>query len=235
VDGVGQSLFALQTGINALLAILTRFGAGGATKSITVMNDALGDAACASAMFAGNPGAILASCLSPNDMLQDFGSAGLLLAPLAAAGGLADFFASEFQGLHDIWTSEDQYTILLRRQSAVPVLGQPAGTFTHGQGFGDVRPTTVFNGGDPTGLVTGITWSSWGSSTATGQGTSDYVGPGQYVATGTQETVTIVAFDLGTCDGKLMYQAVEWYFPQHGQRFNPSQYENVCTGSYVGE
>lgn len=212
MDGVGQSLFALQTGINALLAILTRFGAGGATKSITVMNDALGDAACASAMFAGNPGAILASCLSPNDMLQDFGSAG-----------------------HDIWTSEDQYTILLRRQSAVPVLGQPAGTFTHGQGFGDVRPTTVFNGGDPTGLVTGITWSSWGSSTATGQGTSDYVGPGQYVATGTQETVTIVAFDLGTCDGKLMYQAVEWYFPQHGQRFNPSQYENVCTGSYVGE
>jgi hypothetical protein len=47
--------------------------------------------------------------------------------------------------------------------------------------------------------------------------------------------VTIVAFDLGTCGGTLMYQAVEGYFPQHGQNFNPSQYEDICAGSYVGE
>jgi hypothetical protein len=185
VDGFGQSLFALQTGINTLLAILTRFGAGGASKAITVMNNALGAGACADAMVAGNPGSILASCLSPKDMIDYFGTAGLLLAPLAAAGGLADFFASEFQGLHDIWTNEDQYTILMQRQIAVPVLGQPAGDFgVDSRGFGEVRPATVFNGGDPTGLVTGITWSSWGGSTATGTGTSDYVGPGQYVATG---------------------------------------------------
>jgi hypothetical protein len=38
---------------------------------------------------------------------------------------------------------------------------------------------------------------------------------------------------LGMCDGKLMYQAVEWYFPGEGQSFNAKQYENVCTGSYV--
>ena len=43
----------------------------------------------------------------------------------------------------------------------------------------------------------------------------------------------MVAFNLGTCDGKLMYQAVEWYFPGEGQSFNASQYENICTGSYV--
>jgi hypothetical protein len=236
VDGFGQSLFALQTGINALLAILTRFGASGASRSVTVMTDALGDAACADAMHSGNPGSILASCLSPKEMIDYFGTAGLLLAPLAAAGGLADFFASEFQGLHDIWTHEDQYTIVVQRQAAAPVLGQPVGTFTNNsQGFGEVRPATVFNGGDPTGLVTHITWSSWGDSTATGTGTSDYVGPGQSVATGTQEAVTIAAFHLGTCDGKLMYQAVEWYFPQHGQNFDPSRYEDICTGTYVGE
>jgi hypothetical protein len=234
-DGFGQSLFALQTGINALLAILTRFGAGGASKDVTAMNNALGNAACADAMVGGNPGSILASCLSPKDMLEDFGTAGLLLAPLAAAGGLADFFASEFQGLHDILTGQDQYTIIVRRQAAVPILGQLTGVFAHGQGFGEVQPATVFNGGDPTGLVTGITWSSWGSSTATGTGTSDYVGPHHYVATGKQEKVTIVAFDLGTCGGKLMYQAVEWYFPQHGQSFNPSQYEDICNGTYIGQ
>jgi hypothetical protein len=124
--------------------------------------------------------------------------------------------------------------LLVRPQASIPVLGQLAGTFAHGQGFGQVRPATVFNGGDPTGLVTGMTWSSWGGSTATGTGTSDYVGPGQSVATGTQEPVTIVAFKLGTCDGKLMYQAVEWYFPQHNQAFTANRYENICNGTYVG-
>ena len=42
----------------------------------------------------------------------------------------------------------------------------------------------------------------------------------------------MVAFHLGTCDGKLMYEAVEWYFPGRAV-FNPAQYENICTGSYV--
>lgn len=117
----------------------------------------------------------------------------------------------------------------------VPTLGQPAGVFSQGSvGFGQVRPSEVFNGGDPTGMVSTITWNSWGGSQATGVGQSDYVGPNQSVAQGTQESVTIVAFDLGTCSGKYMYQAVEWYFPQHGQSFDPSVYEDICTGSYVG-
>jgi len=120
--------------------------------------------------------------------------------------------------------------------TAVPTLGQPAGVFAHGSsGFGQVKPSKIFNGGDPTGLVTDVTWSSWGGAQATGSGTSDYVGPNQSVAQGTEETVTVVAFNLGTCDGKLMYQAVEWYFPQHGQAFNPNQYENICTGTYAGQ
>jgi hypothetical protein len=88
-------------------------------------------------------------------------------------------------------------------------------------------------GGDPTGLVTYVVWTSWGSSRAVATGVSDYVGPGQSVAGGTEETATVVAFDLGTCDGKLMYQAVEWCFPQHGQTFDAGQYEDICTGSYV--
>jgi len=117
--------------------------------------------------------------------------------------------------------------------AAVPTLGRPAGVFAHGEGFGRVRPPRIFNGGDPTGLVSHVTWKSWGGATATGTGRSDYVGPSQSVATGTEEPVTVVAFRRGTCHGKLMYQAVEWYFPQHGQRFNPHRYENICTGGYV--
>jgi pyruvate/2-oxoglutarate dehydrogenase complex dihydrolipoamide acyltransferase (E2) component len=118
--------------------------------------------------------------------------------------------------------------------AAVPVLGRLAGVFAHGSGFGSVRPARVFNGGDPTGLVSGITWASWGAASATGAGTSEWVGPGQSVASGRAEPVTIVAFDLGPCDGVPMYRAVEWYFPQHGQSFSPARYEDVCTGSYAG-
>jgi len=118
--------------------------------------------------------------------------------------------------------------------SGTPTLGQLAGDFAHGQGFGQVKPSEIFNGGDPTGLVTHIAWSSWGGSQATATGTAEYVGPNQSVAQGTEESATVVAFDLGTCDGKYMYQAVEWYFPQHNQAFSASTYENVCTGSYVG-
>jgi hypothetical protein len=119
--------------------------------------------------------------------------------------------------------------------AGVPTLGQLAGAFAHGDGFGQVKPSRIFNGGDPTGLVTGVVWSSWGGAQATATGTSDYVGPNQAVLDGTEETATVVAFDLGTCDGKLMYQAVEWYFPQHGQSFSPTTYEDICTGSYVGQ
>lgn len=114
-----------------------------------------------------------------------------------------------------------------------PTLGQLAGLFAHGAGFGHVKPARIFNGGDPTGLVTHIVWGSWGGTHAAATGTSEYVGPGQTVATGTEETASIVAFNLGTCDGRLMYRAVEWYFPEHGQAFDPDRYENICSGAYV--
>lgn len=117
--------------------------------------------------------------------------------------------------------------------AAVPTLGRPAGVFAHGQGFGQVRPAKIFNGGDPTGLVTHVVWRSWGGARAVATGISDYVGPNQTVAGGREEAATVVAFKLGMCNGRLMYQAVEWYFPQHGQAFDARRYEDICTGIYV--
>jgi len=107
------------------------------------------------------------------------------------------------------------------------------GAFFDGKGFGLVKPSTVFNGGDPTGLVTDVVWKTWGGATAVGSGVSDWVGPNHTVAGGTEEPVTIVAFRLGVCDGKTMYQAVEWFYPQHGMTFDPNQYEDICKGTYV--
>jgi hypothetical protein len=114
-----------------------------------------------------------------------------------------------------------------------PTLGRLAGVFSRGAGFGQVRPARIFNGGDPTGLVTRITWSSWGGGKATGTGTSVYVAPGQSNAQGRLQSATVVAFRLGSCHGTVMYRAVEWYFPQHGQKFSASHYEDICAGSYA--
>lgn len=83
-----------------------------------------------------------------------------------------------------------------------PTLGVAGAFAPNGVGFGQVRPTEISLGGDPTGILTDISWQSWGGSqvTGTGTGTSTYVGPGQTVAQGSQQTATVDAYDLGTCN-----------------------------------
>jgi hypothetical protein len=112
----------------------------------------------------------------------------------------------------------------------VPILAGPWGM---GQkGYGHARPRTIFNGGDPSGLVEHIEWKSWGGARAIGTGLAEYVGPHQSVADGTEQSAKVVLFQLGRCHGRRAYDAIEWYFPQHGQRFNPHEYINACTGAY---
>jgi hypothetical protein len=98
-----------------------------------------------------------------------------------------------------------------------PTLGVAGAFGPNGVGFGAVRPSEISLGGDPTGILTGITWQSWGGASAIGSGTSTYVAPGQSVAQGTEQTATVVASGLGTCKGAPAYEQVVWYFPQDGQ------------------
>jgi len=98
------------------------------------------------------------------------------------------------------------------------------------EGFGRVRPRTVSFGGDPTSLVVGVRWSSWGGARAVGHGTADWVWPGWCVACGsTSLPATVVAFGLRTCDGHSAYSHVEWYFPSRGMTFSTQLGAgNVC-------
>ncbi len=48
----------------------------------------------------------------------------------------------------------------------------------NGQGFGRIKPATIFNGGDPNGLVTKIKWKGWGKSSARGHGKGAGFKPG---------------------------------------------------------
>jgi hypothetical protein len=114
---------------------------------------------------------------------------------------------------------------------AEPLLGVTWGL--NQLGYGQPHPSTIFNGGDPSGYVGHVRWQSWGSRQAIGAGGALYVT--KTVAGAPTEPATVVAFDLGECRGQLVYRAIEWYFPQHGQTFNPHSYINICTGQYIGD
>jgi hypothetical protein len=105
---------------------------------------------------------------------------------------------------------------------AVPTLGSATALTSYtsapgAEGFGQVKPNTVYLGGDPTGRVDGITWQTWGGQQASGTGTGNWVGPGQIVAQATPQPVTITASDLGMCGSQYMYRAVQWFFAGEGQ------------------
>jgi hypothetical protein len=59
-----------------------------------------------------------------------------------------------------------------------------------------------------------------------------YDPPDVPVARAIRERATVVAFDLGTCSGRYMYQAVEWYFPESGGSFDPANYLDACSWTY---
>lgn len=98
-----------------------------------------------------------------------------------------------------------------------PTLGVASVWGASAVGFGQVRPAEISLGGDPTGVLTGISWLSWGGSTAVGTGTSTYVQPGQAAAQGVRVQATVEAFNLGTCGGAPAYKSVKWYFPEEGE------------------
>jgi YVTN family beta-propeller protein len=121
-----------------------------------------------------------------------------------------------------------------------PILGSAAWVAALGfsgegiEGFGEVAPAAInaAGGNAPGSYVLTISWSNWGAPQAMGQGQSSYVSdPNAPLSDATQATVTVVAFDLGSCDGgPPAYQEVTWYFPQLGQTFDPTTATNACTG-----
>jgi hypothetical protein len=96
--------------------------------------------------------------------------------------------------------------------------GQPGGGAGGSPvGFGTVQPSEIYLGGDGTGDVTNITWSDWGSSQATGQGTAPDTADGASGASAAPAAATVVAWGLMTCDGVPTYTQLVWYFPEDGQ------------------
>jgi hypothetical protein len=73
-----------------------------------------------------------------------------------------------------------------------------------------------------------VHWKHWGKQKATARGKGWYVPPGAANSQGHGAKARVVAFHLGTCGGKSAYTAVEWYFPQYGDSFDPDNYQAIC-------
>ncbi|WP_430379393.1 hypothetical protein [Streptomyces sp. B1-3] len=112
---------------------------------------------------------------------------------------------------------------------AAPVLGTLWAP--NQKGYGLPKPTMFYNGGSPSGIVRDLNWTSWGRQRATGTGEALYV-TNASVADSPWEKSTVVAFDLGDCEGVQTYRKISTFFPQHGERFDATQYIDVCTGEY---
>jgi hypothetical protein len=87
------------------------------------------------------------------------------------------------------------------------------------EGFGKAKPGKIFLGGDPTGLVCAIHWTSWGGQFAIGIGTGFYIAPNQITADGHQAPAVVVLYHLATWHGRPAYTKYTWYFPQGGSTY----------------
>jgi hypothetical protein len=87
------------------------------------------------------------------------------------------------------------------------------------KGFGQVKPRTIFLGGDPTGLVCRIHWLSWGGEFAVGNGIGWYINSHESVAEGHAAPAVVVLYRLGTWEGRSAYKAWTWYYPGNGNGF----------------
>lgn len=107
--------------------------------------------------------------------------------------------------------------------ASVPVLGA-AGPST--KGCGTAHPSYIYGGGDASDQIMDIRWTSWGSRMATGTGKALWVVT--TVAAGRLEPVRVVAFNLERINDHYEYRSLDFYFPQHGQKFNPSAPSFAC-------
>jgi hypothetical protein len=120
------------------------------------------------------------------------------------------------------------------RSSPTIVLGSRAYYAPQSRGWGSVKPRTIYNGGDPAGLVTNIRWQHWGQKSAIGWGfTSIFKPAGGYYPRLVRAELR--ATDIGRCTagGQLAYRRLSARVPSRpggplGAWFRWSGTGNIC-------
>ncbi|NLG47530.1 hypothetical protein [Gordonia sp. (in: high G+C Gram-positive bacteria)] len=102
---------------------------------------------------------------------------------------------------------------------------------SNGRGYGNAQPSAIDLGGaSSTSIMTGISWTDWGSDRATGTGVGTYQPPDKSGIYKESNTPGIVAaFAPGMCSGKRAYTKIVYYFPSKGQGFDAANAIDICT------
>jgi hypothetical protein len=106
----------------------------------------------------------------------------------------------------------------------------------NGWGWGTSKPKSIFNGGDPSGMVTHIHWRSWGGPTAIGFGRNPIFKPkGGYY--GRLAKIELRAEDIGSCKGRAAYRQLSVRVPSHpGGKLGPwrpwSDAASICSAPH---
>lgn len=120
-------------------------------------------------------------------------------------------------------------------ESRRPVLGSRAFEL-NGSGWGSPEPVEIFNGGDPSGLVTEIHWRGWGTPTATGYGLNSIFKPqGGYYPQPVR--IELRATGLGHCGLEPAYTRLLARAPSRpggppGPWFSWSGAATICSSQY---
>jgi hypothetical protein len=124
--------------------------------------------------------------------------------------------------------------------SSPVVLGSLKFTGPNGTGWGTSEPTTIFNGGDPSGLVKSLHWTGWGGPAAIGHGLNAIFMPGGGYY-GKLANIELIAYDLGRCTpgGPLAYRELIARVPKKpggpfGTWFYWSGARSICTNGFGG-
>lgn len=126
-DGLAESVYALQTGVELAISFLTKFGLG---KGITVnkVYDALHSSTACTAALAqlDEGGTVIRQCFSDPKLLYDaFGPVGAAIGLIIAGAGVVEFFHSEFNGLGDQFNSRDRYVVYVQYKPPPAPAGPP--------------------------------------------------------------------------------------------------------------
>jgi len=134
--GEANALAQLQFGVETLVSITTRFGAGGGTiknGAITltkadhiakVTSDFLSIKSCGAQLFNVQDvsfGSLLQNCFSPENLAQVFGWRGVFLGAIMVVGPLVEFFRGQFNSIGDMLNGRDKTTIIVSYKKPSPV------------------------------------------------------------------------------------------------------------------
>jgi hypothetical protein len=128
--------------------------------------------------------------------------AGKLPAGWSCSASLARCYHGEVgRSSEYMWWRRTTYRLLT---TADVVLGGVVYGGEHGEGWGTSRPKTIYNGGDPSGLISDVHWSRWGAAVARGHGRNSVFKPhGGYYRH--QVTIQLKAKRIGSCEGRSAY------------------------------